>query len=114
MIPGCEIRCDPSNTVPCMNDTQIAWTRTTVNSLWLGLLVWLNARYEWGIDFESPWIILVVGFTAGIVWRLSHLVARVKYLGYVLFGIDTAPRYRGEELGLPAALDDAGVLPGPS
>lgn len=76
-----------------MNDTQIAWTRTTVNSLWLGLLIWLNARYDWGIDFESAWSILLVGLSAGIVWRVSELLTKIPYVGYVLFGINKEPSY---------------------
>lgn len=76
-----------------MNDTNVAWTRTTVNAGWLGLLVWLNARYGWGVDFESPWVILLVGFGAGIVWRLSELLSRIPYVGYVLFGINKEPSY---------------------
>lgn len=76
-----------------LNDTNIAWTRTTVNALWLGLLVWLNARFDWGFDLESPWAILIIGISAGVVWRASELLTKIPYLGYVLFGINKEPSY---------------------
>lgn len=95
-----------------MNDTQIAWTRTTVNSLWLGLLVWLNTRYDWGVDFESAWTILLVGVSAGVVWRVSEILSKVPYLGYVLFGVNKEPSYpqpTPPNPPQPADLRDAGL-----
>ena len=76
-----------------MNDTQIAWTRTTFTALWTGVVLWAFAKFGWSIDPENPTTIIVIGLTGGIVWRLSELLAGVKYLGYILFGINKEPSY---------------------
>ena len=76
-----------------MNDTQIAWTRTTFTALWTGFALWLAAKLGWLIDPENPTTIVVIGLTGGIVWRLSELLADVKYLGYILFGVNKEPSY---------------------
>lgn len=75
------------------NDTNIAWTRTTFTALWLGVSVWAAAKFGWQLDAEDPVSILIVGFTGGIVWRVSEALAKIPYLGYIVFGINKAPAY---------------------
>lgn len=108
MIPGCQPGCQPAATVPRMNDTTIAWTRTTFTALWTGFVIWLAAKLGWTVDVEDPTVILVIGLTGGVVWRLSELLANVPYLGYILFGINKSPGYDqptppnpAEEAGAP-------------
>ena len=55
----------------------------------------LFAKLGWELDPESPLSIVVIGLTGGVVWRLSELLARVKYLGYILFGVNKTPDYDG-------------------
>lgn len=76
-----------------MNDTQIGWTRTTFTAMWTGFVLWLAARLGWELDFENPAVILAVGLVGAVVWRLSMVLARVKYLGWILFGVNTPPGY---------------------
>ena len=76
-----------------MNNTQIAWTRTTFTSLWMGAVIYLFAKLGWELDVESPVTVLAIGLTGGVVWRVSELLANVPYLGYVLFGINKEPGY---------------------
>lgn len=75
------------------NDTNIAWTRTTFTFLWTGVVVWAAAKFGWELDVTNPTSILVVGLAGGIVWRASELLSKVKYLGYILFGINKEPGY---------------------
>ncbi len=76
-----------------MDNTQIAWTRTTFTSLWLGVVLFVSAKLGWEFDAESPLAIIGIGLTGGVVWRASELLARVPYLGYILFGVDKEPVY---------------------
>lgn len=76
-----------------MTDTNIAWTRTTFTALWTGVVIWLAAKLGWALDPENPTAIIAIGLTGGIVWRLSELLANVKYVGYILFGINKDPEY---------------------
>ncbi len=76
-----------------MNNTNIAWTRTTFTAFWMGLVLWAAAKAGWTIKTTDPWVILVIGLTGGVVWRVTELLANVKYLGYIFFGINKAPGY---------------------
>ena len=76
-----------------MNNTDIAWTRSTFTALWLGLVLWASARFGWELDVESPTTIVVVGLTGSVVWRFSEMLSKVPYVGYVLFGINKDPGY---------------------
>ncbi len=76
-----------------MNDTVVAWTRTTFTALWTGFVIWLAAKLGWTVDVDEPTAILVIGLTGGVVWRLSELLAKVPYVGYILFGINKTPSY---------------------
>ena len=96
-----------------MNDTNIANVRTGFTAAWIGIVVWIAAKLGWEIDVEDPTVILILGGTGAIVWRASELLARIPYVGYVLFGINKEPAYPQPTPPNPAepeSLRDQGVV----
>lgn len=76
-----------------MNNTTIAWTRTTFTALWTGVAVYVAAVLGWEVDVNDPTVIIVIGLAGGVVWRISEILANIPYLGYILFGINKSPGY---------------------
>lgn len=81
-----------------MNDTRIGWTRTTVTSLWTGLVIYIASKLGMDIDPANPTVIIIIGLTSAIVWRLSIVLSKVKWLGWILFGVNAPPGYTESEL----------------
>ena len=75
------------------SNVNIAWTRTTFTALWTGFVIWVSAKLGWELNPENPVSILLVGLAGGAVWRLSELISKIPYLGYILFGINKEPGY---------------------
>ena len=74
-------------------NTNIAWTRSTFTALWAGAVLWVVGLLGWEVDISNPTVIIAIGLIGSIVWRLSMELARIPWLGYVLFGINKAPGY---------------------
>lgn len=94
------------------HDTNVGWTRTTVNAAISGLIAWLIGNTTWfdflgDIDLNDFSVVFAVGIISGVVWRASILVSRlVPLAGWVLFGINKPPDYDEPTPPNPPTPDD--------
>lgn len=69
--------------------------RTAVNVGWLAAIAWALDRFtQVEVDVSDPTFVAVAVVVAGVFYRLSRVISdRWKWVGYVLFGINTPPQY---------------------
>ena len=69
--------------------------RVTMNAAIVFAIVWLIEYLTGGdIDTDNPLVVLIAAFAVGFGYRFSRfLSAKYPSLGWVLFGIGTAPNY---------------------
>ena len=76
-----------------------ATVRTTINSAVMALVLYVVSVIfpDVEITADNPLIIAVVGVASAVVYTASRwLTDKFPWLGTLLFGVATAPKYDGE------------------